>query len=1191
MEQVKDAARAEIAQAKQAGQEEQLKNALLQELQNTIIAAEQVKQTVREVERSQLIGQDKSSLLFQPEVVNAARNATKAVIRVLQAVKEGIITPPAKSKIMFNQLAERGIGNEYIAPSLHTFLERYLNKDISFSESGQSETQFETDIDRLKTEDGGALTVLRESLVPVAEEFGLSKDEMREKFKIPRERIGEREGPYEAQELARLMGRYPPEDHELLRALYLEDEFEPYMEKLHREIREDLESRGEGVGLTEEKFGEKIGGELSTELKKRITMLVGKLYQKTDESSPEEFWEKKEQEGGLLYSVQIQLDSLRRQIDRLGKISISKGSILGRIKFYREEDEKFDLNVPTDKGEEVRHFVKPFRKQVKSNFQEYFLTVYNTVNDEINDRKFLHNARALPYHPPGEGGYYGQLANYAEELLPSSSIDILTHLPDSSETLAASQLWDKLYEADFAKYNWLHQPSRGALDAELKLTPNDIETLDYLKLLNPDLEKDKWRAMRALIMAIGDNYSISLRALETGAYADAPLNIEKEGGATYASYDKRDSAIFKVFNPLAHENLRWQVEMLRWGNLLFLPVSGKKLGRAGAWNHRELMSEMKKNMREYLEGRTAEDEKNGVVRFVNLINPGKVGSIYTRGSWRNFYTYEGFLVHEESDTERGIRRGDRVDALTGWKRVENIGIEILKDYFPRIGELYSKNFYAVKVEDVTGVDKKDPEFEKKTRDIIDALKSERATFITYLYKKYIDPLATDDKIKKQIVSLEADPDKLKDNYTDFYWRVLSNALLQRAPTKLIRLERNRFVSGRKRGWEEVRQQARLRVGETDRMLTVDEFDEAVKDICAAEVLLRKEITAKLKKGIEQGKSLDEISDELSNKEAKDKSSIDYRGYNLTEKVLRNYLDDKIKPRKPGSDEVDTERIERAIAVYEKIIEFNRGVEEKDKNKKHPPTRTDNFAQKYKDGGFPFAIAVEELERSFLAHKGAGERVPARALGDINAVEKNVANSILQLFTTIRQASIDGKKDFSEIVKLIGKAQEQVDVLQGREPSQKLAHHMAAVAISFFKKDTAARGLLGIIGTGKRNSIAAEFAGRSSAVWQWESKEIDAFCTALETAHILPKPPYEIQKPPTFEPIVWKIPLLGKDVKLPLKRRKPDYIWNGTKLRKEFGGDWKSKTFDLVNQYVPIALAILLFYYLQKAYKEWFEKQK
>lgn len=1128
-EQVKDVARAEIAQAKQAGQQENLRNALLQELTSAAAAAQTVKETVRTVTEAARAGRDESVRLRTNEIQAASKNVTKSILRVLEAVKEGIITPPPKTQVVLNKLAGKVIGGE-TASHLHSMITKYLDRDISFSQKGQTKTPFETDFDQLKNDNPLAAQLLYESLIQVSREgetgLGVPEDEIREKFEITRERFGEREPSYEAQELVRIMEKYPPEDHKLLEALFMKDKFEPYVQDLHDEIVKKLEQTGERAGLSEAQFEEKVNKRISSELKERITMIVGKLYQKTDESSPEEFWEKKEQEGGIFYSVQVQLDSLRRQIDRLGKIPISEGSILNRIKFYREKDESFDLRVPTEKGEEVRHFVKPFRRQIESNFQEYFLTVYNTVNDEINIRKFLHNSRALPYHPPGEGGYYGQLANYAEELLPSSSIDILAHLPDASETLAASQLWDKLYEADFAKYNWVHQPSRGALDPELKLTVNDQETLSYLKLLNPDLQKDEWRAKRALIMAIGDNYSISMRALETGAYADAPVNIDqkgKEGGAVYTSYDKRDSAIYKVFNPLAHENLRWQVEMMIWGNLLFLPVSGKKLGKAGAWDHRELMKEMQKNMKEYLEGRTSEDEKNEVVRFANLINPGKVGSIYTRGGWRNFYTYEGFLVHERDDVAKGVKRGQRVDALTGWKRVENIGVEVLKDYFPRIGDLYSKDFYK-------------PEG-----------RSEREALVRYVYKKYIDPSTTDDTINGEIQKLEADPDKTKDNYTNFYWRILSNALLQRAPTKLIRLERNRFVSGRKRGWEEIRIQTKL-----------DEtvFDTAVKDICAAEVLLRKQITGELKKGISGGRNLDQVE----------------VNYNLTSDTLRRYLSEIMK--------LGEGRVDSAMKVYGKIKEFNE-------------ENIGAFIEKYKDKerGFPFAIAVEELERSLLAHKGAGERVPARALGDINAIEKNVSNSILQLFTTIRQTSIDGKKDFSEIVKLIGKAQEQMDAFHGREASQKLAHHMAAVSIAFFKKDTAARELLGIFGTGKRNSLAAEFAGRSGAVWEWDSREIDAFCTTLETAHILPKIPYEIQKTPTYEPVMWEVPILKKKIKLPFERKKPDYTYYGNRLRKEFGGDWKSKSYDLINKYIPIFLAVLLYYYIQKSFKEWFEKQR
>ncbi len=53
---------------------------------------------------------------------------------------------------------------------------------------------------------------------------------------------------------------------------------------------------------------------------------------------------------------------------------------------------------------------------------------------------------------------------------------------------------------------------------------------------------------------------------------------------------------------------------------------------------------------------------------------------------------------------------------------------------------------------------------------------------------------------------------------------------------------------------------------------------------------------------------------------------------------------------------------------------------------------------------------------------------------------------------------------------------------------------------------------------KKTSIAAEFAGASGRVWEWDSRTIGRFIFALEQARVLEKEPYERQKEPSYEPM-------------------------------------------------------------------------
>ena len=146
-----------------------------------------------------------------------------------------------------------------------------------------------------------------------------------------------------------------------------------------------------------------------------------------------------------------------------------------------------------------------------------------------------------------------------------------------------------------------------------------------------------------------------------------------------------------------------------------------------------------------------------------------------------------------------------------------------------------------------------------------------------------------------------------------------------------------------------------------------------------------------------------------------------------------------------------------------------------------------------------------------------------------------------------------------------------------------------MVIQYFKKDAMAKPLFGIFRLGRKNSIAAEYAGRSSAVWEWDARDIDRFIIALESNSLIPKVPYKKQDGPTLEDRYFDFwGLLKKPVKLPSilgKRIKADYQWNSHRLRKEFGGDLKDIIWDTVNQALPLAMIFLLWQYFKKSYEE------
>ncbi len=752
------------------------------------------------------------------------------------------------------------------------------------------------------------------------------------------------------------------------------------------------------------------------------------------------------------------------------------------------------------------------------------------------------------------------MEKYAEHFLPGSAIDILSTLPDSHVAYSASQLEDKLLEADFAMFNWVHQPTLSTLDAETKKTERNERTLEYLGRMYPKLLEGKegsketgWRIRRALAMGVGDNHSISLKALEHGARADAPRNIQAGYDRDISSYDKKDHIPYMAFNPFNHYNLRYGMDRTMIADLIFLPVEGDiRRSLTGFWDHNSVIKNMQEMKNSWVRGRDT-DKHTMLIDYTNI---GRAGSIYTRtgdigshSSWRKYHSYEGYLVGKGKDH----------DILKTWKNVENIGTEVLIDYIDRIGDL-NNQFYT-----------NTPDGEAMRRQLVD-----------HVYRRYFkargqDPATVSQaEVDNKFSELERtkdDKDELKKGYKKFYYQTVVRAMRQRIPTKFLRYERNREVVGRKRAWEEIKD---IVVKDTAGLQDDKAYRQAVRDLIAAEVKERAEVTVKMKEEVESKR---ELNGHLSLEAARRLHENDI-GYELTEDKLRTYLTEM---------NITGERADNAVRVLNGIYEFT----ENPKTETDGTPYLDKFASKYENNMFPFAMGVEELERSLLAQRASGERTPARAFMDIANVEEKVSNTFADYWLKLKDVASNGKQDFSELVHAIETAKDQLEIDIGPDYAEKFSHHMAAVTISYFKKDTIGRNLITrtlLTGSNRKYSIAAEFAGTYRGIWEWNVNDVADFVNTLEARSILPKDPYEAGHPPHYEEKNIRIlnPFTKKPIAtLPFKAkfRKPDREWYGAKLREDFGATNWHIVLEYINKGVPIVLGFVLFQYIKEAIEE------
>ncbi|MEK6952048.1 MAG: hypothetical protein AABX29_03465 [Nanoarchaeota archaeon] len=1109
------------------------------------------------------------------------------VTKVLEAVKLGVIEPPEKSKYILSALAS-GTISQTGSVNLFKIVKKYLDQEITFSSKGEVKTEFEKDFDNLQHIDPSSAYLIKQVLFIESDHIGLSIEEIEKKFKTSLEedletvrRMGEDEF---SNTLNVVFQRYPtPEDKRLLTALIKPEKLAEYMEDFMKKIKDER-------GYSDD--NDLLYVELSERFREKVRMLVGKLFQVVDESSPDKFWDEGVKFGGLFTSIEVVSQELLQRIQAVRSFTFSEDSIMSKIKFYRDEQVVVSLDAevnpyfeeivgPSEKKEdyEKRKYVLPnINNNVKIDFDEYFFTVLNSCNDEIETRKFFHDARALIYHPPDpQTNYHKRLSLFAERMT-SSNIDHMNMLSDAESILSASQLWAKIYEIDMAMHNWTHQPLTGQVEETQRLTDTDITTLEYLKLVNPNLLDDPWRLKRALIMGIGDNYSISLRALEIGAYADPPL---RAGRPIYASYDKRDSVPYRVFNLLAHHNLRWSNEDTWMGKLLFLDLSERE------GDHRDLYKDMMRALNSFASGRTDEDlkrlGKGDVVRLIDKINIGKVGGIYFRGSWRMYLYYEGWLIDPSTES------GNLINILDSWKALEKIGGLTLEDM---VGNLVTDDRKAL-------FSRKDEFFGKKgdSAEELAAKLEIRRQLVEHIYNKYFEgeykDIAGNSKSLDDLFKDLEKGDTLLEGgnkidraeaYKLFFYKGLIRLYRQRTPSKFLTLERRRDVSVKRDTiWEAVRKATGL---------NNEDFKSGVELIAAVEIALKNDVKNKIQEQL-SGRKMHEVS----------------VNYELTEEELMNYL----KRFQSSNKKIGDESIENAISIYQKLHEFinttmqSRPIKNTEEAKKISNALgkkfrkgdlkeihyLDDIAIKYKDGFFAFKFGVEELQREFLTHRAAGERVVARNTNDNAEIETDIMDELSGYFHKLKEVLVDVEHNHSTkpLIESMLKAKKRMEQVHGLNSAYEIiAKYFVPLTIAFFKKDDNASFFpLNLMRIGKKNCLGQEFVqGSLRGTQPWGATERRNFFVELERAHLLPKVEHDVALS-DYEIVDRKVKIFGKEIKIGKKRQlEHQHIEYSTKkIREENASSNTRLVLEKISKYLPILIIAYVAWLIYKSAKDAF----
>ncbi len=1045
--------------------------------------------------------------------------------------------------------------SENTAPYIHELINKTINGELTSVDDMAAQLN---KLQYLSVLSPVLYEKVQNSLVETAKQTSsLSEEELKTKFGVERKDANEdmqtRTGrnTFEGMWNEHYSTYFDTEDKPFVASLYSPVKFVEFVDGMKGEI---------AARLGKDRNSQEVRVAASKEIERKTVELFGKLYTRLDHEKPSEFFHEIEQQDimrGILpvkNALKQRMIHLANELERAEREhKIENPGLFMRVEV---KNDVLDLEYETiDKEKRVKPRVRlnPYTKPHEVEAGHFIHYLDQIVDHYIEARKYTHNARAIFLHPVDpEKGFYSQLSQFANDMT-TVDFDQMMALPDNEVFRDAFALYDKMVDETFASNDWRHFPTMFELKQNSLHTQVEEDVLDKLKLMyKGNKEMSDARLEAALSMAVGASRGMFLNEIEKAAFADPHLN--EDGTPTFASYYNQDVSALLAFNPM-HQHFRWQAPNTM-DPILFMPVEGIKGSSGYFTDHNKLWKKMQAYRDTFINGRGKTNLEGETLWTDFLVNIGKVGGPLQRKGWRTTYMLEPLYIRDEG-------RKDKLgyDYFKTFQRFENIGYEVVQDFVSKLPPEFTREY--------SGRHKGDAKFLQQKNDMF-----------RYIYQKYFDgnPKDFDSYYRellnkaeagviKDIKAGKAAPEDIRaqaetNASADFLNRALARLVFQRIPSKVLRIDRDRLSKDGVSRWRKIA---------NDLGLSTRDFDAAMQDLLMAEQLLRKEVSGRMRSMVDAGR------------ESWEMGSISYR---LTEAKINDLLKDKMAD--------DPARLARVKEVFKKIQDVYGKPDFLDKT----------FAGAIKPGEYKFSFALDEVDMSFIPWRGAGARVLPRAIGDISAIEKSVAAEVIKLPKVLHQISIDGKHDFTPAIEIMTKVYGALDGIIGTDYAHRVVHHMAGLTINYFKKDVSARALYGLFGIGQKNSLAAERAGGSARVWEWDSVDIDRFCVALEARAILPRDPFSTAvSKPTYTPVYMKIPFTGKLVKLPQSieiggkkirlfgKRKHDFEFTTKQLRRDFGGNWKDISFDYLNKYLPLVIAWLLWKYMSDALKEAEGKKK
>ena len=1176
--------------------------------------AQDVKDSLREQIRQHLAAESEPGQADTPEAKKEkADNAKRILFEVKALGEKDVNVVDRKSQLLVDDLVENiknGVLNDKDTLDIEKYLGTELINGVVFSGEKDQTSTTENNLKNLLQVNQKAASLVYQNVINNLGTYGTTAENLRQKIIGPNQENNsgsqnQRESRYsENQDInsemiesgfqhaeSYYLGRFTKDQMDIIQTFYSPTAFVEYLEdlsnrtpdgkkdpikvleeknKIKEHIKRYYETNHKDFepGDSLEKQVEKHWGEMvSEQMNWKVSDVINQLFLELQSKSPHKFYEEIMQSdpfygpNAIQLRIQAALNALMTKVGQLEKDTNDPlHQRLEKLNLYRHAESQEKHIEERDGKTYPRLKPIPFGEKIKtSDFIKY---VGMTIDHTIHKAEYFHNSRAIYGHPAGEKGFYNQLGGFAE-MLKGTDIDEILMLPDGQQIMQAYQLYEKMLEEDFASLDWRHRPDQFQNQLERVNSKLEGEIIKQLMDFYPDLPET--RITNIVNAAVGISRGVFLTESEKSAYADP---VDSEGSGMVASYSTNDAASLNVFNPL-HNALRWQGEH-NWNMMYFMPVAGQP----GMWDHSKAWGNMAKYMDSFIagKGRGTGKDKLPVLFADAMMDINNVGGPNKRKGWRMSYSLDGHYIWDKDNT---------INAPETFKAMEAIGYEAIANFIDT--DLMGKDL--LKASEST-----DPGQAKERKDLFRYIfkkyfsdnpdKFQESELDNYLAKLRVQgEKNTLAKIKKNKGTTSNGEESIIDGSWDdqvtyetsklFMKNAKAYYVAARMPSKFLRMDRNRFTEDGISRWERTFKEFEKEKG-WDRA----KFDLTMKDLNMTEMLLRRKISEKIREQISFDKNwkLNQIDEDFPSR--------------LNEDIIRELLAKKSN----GKDIFKSSKeIDDVVALWRHI-------------------RTDLGQNKFLDGDgaekidkYTFTFGLEDTDISLIPYRGTGPRMIARAIKDTGSIEENVTKWMLKMPDVLSEIAVSGKHDFTPIIEYLRVAKKAINDVHGSEGAQKFAYKIAGTVINYFKKDGMAKPLFGLFGIGKINSMAAEYAGRSTGVWEWDSRDIDRFCVALESYRILPLNAYDLNKTERgkkegiyiggkLEDRWIKLPFLKKPIRFG-KKRHIDFEFNGAKLRKEHGADLKAITFDMINMLLPLAMAFVLWKYIKDAMDEAEGKKK